>query len=191
MPVTFDQDALVAGVELVGRTGAKFFEVGYHPVYDHAGVEIDEPPEDATKWWAKAQYQGAMVAVDDHPGPVEAVEALARRLFAGALCGRCGLHIRLDDGPGCRWTRTGPRWLSGCDAAAQLAELTMPVHVKATTAAGVILFQGRCSSHHQLMAQLASWNRRGVHEIAALDACDRIVVLRPDPLIPGHATETL
>lgn len=128
--VTLDEDALVAAADLVGRTGATGFEVGY----------LDE---DATvaeaRWYAHAQFQGARITVEEHPGPVEAAEALARRLMTGARC-RCGavvalssagaaffVNARMADGSSwpeadaraagtCRWTREGARWVGACGA---------------------------------------------------------------------------
>lgn len=61
----YDEDALIAGVDLVGRTGATDFEVGY--------LHDDVPVAEAG-WYAKAQYRGARLTAEDHPGPVEAVE---------------------------------------------------------------------------------------------------------------------
>ncbi len=128
--VTLDEDALVAAADLVGRTGATGFEVGY----------LDE---DATvaeaRWYAHAQFQGARVTVEEQPGPVEAAEGLARRLMIGARC-RCGAVVtlsstgvalfraaRMADGTEwsaadaasagtCRWTREGARWYGACGA---------------------------------------------------------------------------
>lgn len=105
--MNFDQDALIAGVELAGRAGAQDTTIGW--------LHDDVPFEEAG-WFAHAQFRGARVTVQEHRGPVEAVEALARRLLAGATCRRCGKPISLSDGPDvCRWTRMGKRWESGCD----------------------------------------------------------------------------
>jgi hypothetical protein len=101
----FDQDALVAALDLVGRSGATEAEVGF--------LHDDVPPEEAG-WYAHAKYQGARVTVEAE-GPVEAAEGLARRLLHGAMCRRCGEPIQLaDDKPGCRWTRQGAKWTPGC-----------------------------------------------------------------------------
>lgn len=128
--VTLDEDALVAAADLVGRTGATRFEVGY----------LDE---DATvaeaRWYAHAQFEGARVTVEEQPGPVEAAEGLARRLLTGARC-RCGGVVALSSAGGtffrgarmadgtqwregaaraagpCRWTREGARWYGACGA---------------------------------------------------------------------------
>lgn len=98
-----DQDALNAAINLVQRSGAQSLEFGYLN---------DEPP---FEWWAHAQYRGTRLTVEHHHGPVEAVEALARRILDGATCRRCGALIKLDDeGEGCRWTRNGARWEPGC-----------------------------------------------------------------------------
>jgi hypothetical protein len=128
-PVTasgLDEDALIAAVDLIGRTGATGFEIGY----------LDDEP--GTGWYAHAQYCGARVT-QEAPGPVEAAEALARRLLTGGRC-RCGKLVALSDGGAvvhegqvmmdgsewgleqaaaagqCRWTRHGNRWVSACGA---------------------------------------------------------------------------
>jgi hypothetical protein len=70
-----DEDALLAAVELVGRTGAKGFQIGF--------VHDDVPVAEAG-WYAYAQYKGARVTAEDKAGPIEAAEALARQLLTGA-----------------------------------------------------------------------------------------------------------
>lgn len=101
-----DQDAVVAAAELAGRCGARELEVGWL----HDGVPAEE-----AGWYAHAQFRGARITEEGHRGPLEALEALARRLMAGATCRRCGQPVRLSDGePGCRWTRMGKRWEPGC-----------------------------------------------------------------------------
>lgn len=101
-----DQDALTAAVDLVGRSGARDITVGY--------LHDDVPVEEAG-WYAKAMYRGAALIADAHRGPVEACEALARRILDGAECAHCRQPVRLDDEPGCRWTRMGDRWARGCE----------------------------------------------------------------------------
>lgn len=107
--LAFDEDALIAAVDLVGRSGATGFECGY--------LDDDVPTEEA-RWWAKAQYRGARIQVDELRSPVEAAEALARRILTGGHCAHCGALTVLDDQlqfePVCRWTRTGRRWERGC-----------------------------------------------------------------------------
>lgn len=130
MTVMFDDDAAVAAVDLVGRTGATNLDFGY--------LHEDAPVAQAG-WWAHAQYRGSRITVENQPGPVEALEALARRLLTGARCTHCQGLIALSDGgavahPGqmldgttwtegelrtvhqCRWRRMGPRWERGCAA---------------------------------------------------------------------------
>lgn len=122
--IALDEDAVIACVDLVGRTGATDFEIGY---------VNDEPPH---AWYAHAQFRGARITAEDHSGPVEAADALARRLLAGARC-RCGRLVALTDAGAvavdghlvdgtawtaadaqkagqCRWTRQGRRWEMGC-----------------------------------------------------------------------------
>ncbi|WP_433225501.1 hypothetical protein [Actinomadura formosensis] len=127
--MNFDDDALLAAVDLVGRTGATNFQIGYL----HDGV-----PADQAGWYAHAQYRGARITAEDHRHPVEAAEALARRLLDGAKCAHCGglvalsddgamaYNTRLVDGTRwtveqataaglCHWRRVGPRWERGCE----------------------------------------------------------------------------
>lgn len=103
-------DAVIACVDLIGRTGAKDFEIGFL----HDGVPLEE-----AGWYATARYQGARVTADEHCGPVEAADALARRLLAGGKCISCGRRIRLSGSPGrsggCRWRRMADRWQKGCE----------------------------------------------------------------------------
>lgn len=133
MSTALDEDVLLACVDLVGRTGAKNFEIGWlndegEPAYQKHGPQ----------WWAKAQYNGARIMVEDHPGPTEACEALALRLLTGAKC-KCGKLVRLgqfgavafddvqmadgttwtlseaEQAGQCRWRRRGKHWRKDCD----------------------------------------------------------------------------
>lgn len=105
IPPGVDEDALIAGVDLVGRSGARAIEIAYD----------DDDPEKVT-WSATATFNGAKLFFDGKADPVEAVEALARRLLQGARCRRCGKPIRLaSNRSGCRWRREGPKWVPGCD----------------------------------------------------------------------------
>lgn len=111
-PADFDDDAFDAAVDLIGRTGAREFEVGYLH---------DDVPSDRADWYAHAQYHGTRIVADKHRGPVEAAEALARRLMAGGMCTHCHGTITLSSarprkGKACRWTRRGRRWERGCAA---------------------------------------------------------------------------
>lgn len=124
-----DDDALTAGLDLIGRTGARGLEIGYLH---------DDVPADQASWYASAQYQGARITEEDHRGPVEAVEALARRLLQGGKCNHCHRLVTLSDRSAiafdgrladgtrwtveqaraagtCRWRRVGPRWERGCE----------------------------------------------------------------------------
>lgn len=124
------REQLIAAVDLIGRTGATAFEFGY--------LHDDVPLEEAG-WFAHARYKGARIMVEDHPGPGEAVEALARRVLTGAKC-RCGKLVALEGGTAvayestvmtdgsswtlaeaaaageCQWKRDGDRWVSACGA---------------------------------------------------------------------------
>jgi hypothetical protein len=98
-----DEDAVIACFDLAGRTGAQGAEIGYLN---------DEPPHG---WYAHAKYRGARIVVEDLDGPVEAADALARRLLAGGKCTHCKRTVVLSgDGLVCRWRRMGPRWERGC-----------------------------------------------------------------------------
>jgi hypothetical protein len=129
LSIDVDQDALKACCDLVGRTGARELQFGYLN---------DDVPVDQADWWAHAQYRSARIAVEHHAGPLEALEALARRLLTGARC-KCGRLVALSDRGAtayaeahmadgstwdaataraagqCRWRRIGPRWRAGCE----------------------------------------------------------------------------
>lgn len=120
-----DDDAMVAAVDVIGRTGAREFKVGF---------VNDEPPHN---WYAHAQYRGTRVTVENKADPLEAAEALARQLLAGGQCTHCKKVITLSgfavakdktmiDGRKwtkqeqaaaglCRWRRAGNRWKRGCE----------------------------------------------------------------------------
>jgi hypothetical protein len=125
---TLDDGAMIACADLVGRTGAKEFQIGFLN---------DEPPH---QWYAHASYKGARIGVEDQPGPVEAADALCRRLLTGARCTGCGSLVALSDSGAtaygnpvmadgsrwtvqeaaaagqCRWRRMGPKWVMGCES---------------------------------------------------------------------------
>lgn len=128
--LAMDEDALIAAVDVIGRTGAKKFEIGY--LYD------DVPAEDAS-WWAHAQYKGTRVTEEKHRGPAEAAEALAARLLTNAQCQHCHKLVTLSGGGAvardatligggkwtageqaaaglCHWRRMGRKWERGCAA---------------------------------------------------------------------------
>ncbi len=111
MTANLDDDAMIAAVEVIERTGALHFEIG------HDG-EDDTAPATDMRWHASAMYRGARVFEDEHPGPVEAAEALARKLLSGGQCTHCCQTITLsgptDQAGHCRWTRQGRRWERGC-----------------------------------------------------------------------------
>jgi hypothetical protein len=105
-PIDIDQDAIVACTALVGRSGAKQFECGY--LYD-------DVPFDEAGWYAQAIFRGVRLIEENHRGPQEACDALARRILTGATCRRCGKLVVLSDGrEGCRWRRMGQKWEPGC-----------------------------------------------------------------------------
>ncbi|WP_322768422.1 hypothetical protein [Frankia sp. Cr1] len=122
-----DLEEVLACADLVGRSGAAGFEVGY----------LDDDPTNP-RWYAHAQYRGARVIVEDHPTPSAAADALAQRILAGAKC-RCGrlvatspygavayngtlltgerwTHEQARQTGQCLWRRAGPRWDPSCTA---------------------------------------------------------------------------
>lgn len=128
-----DQDALDAAIDLVGRSGAQSFEIGC--------LREDVPITEAG-WFAQAVFNGGIPVIsENHQGPVEAAEGLARRLLTGAKCVHCEGLIALSDAGAllfqgaplsdgstftegearsrkqCRYRRVGPKWVRGCEKA--------------------------------------------------------------------------
>lgn len=105
----YDEDAAVAAIDLVGRSGGRSLDFGY--------LDDDVPMADA-RWWATATYRGAKLSVEEHRGPVEALEALARLVLEGGRCAWCARRVTLvgdgGDTETCRWRRTAARWDRGC-----------------------------------------------------------------------------
>lgn len=100
-----NEDMVIACADLVGRAGARSFELG------HLRDDPDDPG-----WWAAAHYRGARLTTDEHRSPSGAALALAERLLSGAMC-KCGEPVTLsDEGEGCRWRLVGRRWEPGCTA---------------------------------------------------------------------------
>lgn len=108
-PIDLNSDVIIACADLVGRTGADGFDIGYS---EHAPVT----------WHAVAVYQGARIRSEGHASPTTAALGLAERLLRGATC-RCGKTVTLSSArafagtlEGCRWRLVGNRWEPGCDA---------------------------------------------------------------------------
>ncbi|KLL11568.1 MULTISPECIES: hypothetical protein [Protofrankia] len=122
-----DLEEVLACADLVGRSGASGFEIGY----------LDDDPANP-RWYAHAQYRGARLTCEDHPTPQAAADALAHRLLQGAQC-RCGrvattspygavpynatlingqrrTHEQARTAGQCLWRRTGARWEPSCTA---------------------------------------------------------------------------
>ena len=123
-----DSDRVKACADLVGRSGATKFEIGYL----HDGV-----PADKAGWWGHAAYRGTRLTVSDLPGPAEVAHQLAVKILTGAKC-RCGALVALSDEGAvflpdstmadgskwtlaeaeaagqCRWRRVGARWEPSC-----------------------------------------------------------------------------
>lgn len=125
--IDFDADVVIAAADLVGRTGATDFEIGY--------LNGDVPMAEAG-WYAVAVFRGAKI-IEEAVRPAEAAEALAIRLLTGAKC-KCGRLVALHAGGAmafnaamadgtnwtveearaagqCRWRRDGKRWRRGCE----------------------------------------------------------------------------
>lgn len=78
---------VIACADLVGRAGAREFEIGYLH---------DDVPADQAAWWASAKFRGARIQVDNHHNPASAAHALAVKILTGARC-RCGKLVALSD----------------------------------------------------------------------------------------------
>jgi hypothetical protein len=104
--------AVIACVDLVGRSGARNFEIGYL----HDNVPVDQ-----AAWYAHAQYRGGRITAQDHTGPEQAATALAMRLLTGAKC-RCGKLATLIPGEAFAFTAAhtsdGAEWNADQAAAA-------------------------------------------------------------------------
>jgi hypothetical protein len=127
-PGAGDEDAVKACADLVGRTGATSFEVGFL----HEGVPVAE-----AGWYATAVFKGAKITAEDKASGGEACDALAARLLSGGQCQHCKKLVTLNpagamahdvtliDGRKwtaaeqakaglCYWRRDGGRWERGC-----------------------------------------------------------------------------
>lgn len=122
-----DENTVIACADLLGRAGARGFEIGY--------IHDDVPTAEAG-WYAHAQMKGARITCEAD-GPVQAAEGLARKILTGGKC-RCGKLVSLDDDAAfafhntvmadgtrwtaaeaaaagqCRWRLIGARWEAGC-----------------------------------------------------------------------------
>lgn len=107
-PEQLDSDVIVACADLVGRSGAKNFEIGY--------LHDDVPVEEAG-WYAYAQYQGARITAENKPSPEAAAEALARKILEGGQCTHCKRTVathKINAKNRCLWYREGTRWTPTC-----------------------------------------------------------------------------
>jgi hypothetical protein len=185
-----DEEAMVAAVELVGRTGARHFQFGF----------LDEnAPIDKARWYAHAEYRGTRIIAEDHVGPVEAAEALAARLLHGGMCKGCGKVIAINDDPVpipevlidgtrvdpeeakrrglCRWFREGVRWMRGCgeDAPAGSTRERLARAMAEAGVPGVAIRDARLGYYDEYMGPLpfpistlvADLEKNGFPELAA------------------------
>jgi hypothetical protein len=128
-------DVVTATADLIGRTGAREFKIGYD----------EDPPH---LWYVEAFYKGARIWIDKQPGPAEACDAIAKRILTGAKCKWCGKLVALSergafafrsghlvDGTEwtaeqafaagqCLWWREGATWLRGCEPAPAAPKFT-------------------------------------------------------------------
>lgn len=106
------QEAVLALVDLIGRTGATGTEIGWLPKPGKDDVPDDQLlPGDVT-WHASAIYRGAKVHAEGETAPAVA-DALARKLLDGGQCAHCKRRVVLFGGRTprtCVWRRSGPRW---------------------------------------------------------------------------------
>lgn len=121
MTIELARDIVTACADLVGRSGAAEFEIGW--TCPHTPGEPDGHTCPDVTWYASAIFKGARITVDEHASPTTAALALAERLLRGATC-KCGSPVTMSDfgRPGCRWQLVGQRWEPGCD--------TVPVRVE-------------------------------------------------------------
>jgi hypothetical protein len=82
-----DENAVTACADLVGRSGAKQFQIGYLH---------DDVPSEKAGWYAIAYYVGGRIAAADQPSPTRAATELARKILTGAKC-RCGRLVALSE----------------------------------------------------------------------------------------------
>jgi len=124
-----DAADITACADLVGRTGATGFEIGYLRDADDPTYILRGPG-----WYASALYQGSRVFTEDHYLPDVAADRLAVLLLDGGECLHCGRTVRLTPPltSACRWWRAGDRWHPGCveaqhhDATPTTKETTTP-----------------------------------------------------------------
>lgn len=116
MTAALDSDALVAAADLVGRSGASNFQVGYLHDDDDPSFLVFGP-----QWYAHAQYRGRRITAEGFDRPDDAADHLAKKILAGGQCAHCALIVSLDfDAPErCHWWREADRWVRGCEGMAR------------------------------------------------------------------------
>jgi hypothetical protein len=99
------EERLLAAIDLIGRTGAHSFEVGF---------DDDQTP---TTWWAQARYSGRLMFTDDEPDPLHAVEQLLLRIVNGGRCTHCRRTTTVGASPipfKCAYVITAGRYEPAC-----------------------------------------------------------------------------
>ena len=84
---------MVAGVDLLGRTGVREVEIAYDDERNDMRVPV--------VWWATGKWNGARVDSELFPYPAQAVEDLLTQVINGGHCRRCDKTtvIGIDLGP--------------------------------------------------------------------------------------------
>lgn len=104
-----DMARLHSAIEMVERTGAQNFEVGY--------LNEDAKRMQDADWFATARFRGTMVKTEHHASPVTAAETLMTLLMRDAKCRFCDRKIswgRAELKKRCLWRQVDGRWLRGC-----------------------------------------------------------------------------
>lgn len=191
-----DRMVLVAGYDLVGRTGSRDVTVG---TTSHGATG---------SWWAAAKYPGARIQVDNEATAGAAMDALAAKILTGGKC-RCGRLVAMQSGgavffPGaayadgkplteqqvratgqCRWRRYATMWLSACDAPTPDTPDWEPVDPFAPTPDGVDQWTSNrlaaaledAGAPHRMVALAAGgyWDEyRGPHALPQLTLVDAL-----------------
>ena len=104
---------VVAAADLVGRAGAKGFEIAWdcpHATDSDSGHSCPE-----VTWTCSASYKGHRIFTEARSHPAQAANELAVKILTGGSC-RCGETVGLFGAPGCQWQLVDDRWEPGCDA---------------------------------------------------------------------------
>lgn len=70
-----------AAIDLIGRTGARLFELAFDDETGHSRMPV--------MWHASARFKGARVSSQAFPFPAQAAEDLLARVIDGGQCKKC------------------------------------------------------------------------------------------------------